>query len=264
MVEYEEQIAEKRRIFVLVLLSNSKNKTDMKPRIICHMMSSVDGRLLAERWSEPFQKDKESMYEPYFEVRADLKGKASIIGRNTVQKDFNVGTFNYLNYSPAKEFKTFIGKADWSFSHIIFDSKGIISYHSDNLEGYGIIAVLGECVSEEYLTTLREKNISYLFAGKDGNDIEKALETLYREFGFDILLLEGGGTLNGSFLKAGLIDELSVLIYPGLDGLSGEPSIIDYKGNENELPAKGQKAEFLSVELLSDGIVWIRYKIHKH
>lgn len=234
----------------------------MKPRIICHMMSSIDGRLLAERWSEPFQKDKESMYEPYFEVRSELKGKASIIGRNTVQKDFIVGTFDYLNYKPAKEFRPFIGK-HWEHFFIVFDSKGKIAYNSDNLEGSGVIAVLSENVSDEYLTTLREKNISYLFAGKDGNDIEKALETLFHDFGFDTLLLEGGGTLNGSFLKADLIDELSVLVYPGLDGLSGKPSIIDYKGSENELPAKGQKVEFLSVELLSDGIIWTRYKIHK-
>lgn len=26
----------------------------MKPKIICHIMSSIDGRLLDERWTDPF------------------------------------------------------------------------------------------------------------------------------------------------------------------------------------------------------------------
>ena len=236
---------------------------NMKPTVICHMMSSVDGRLLTERWSEPFDgKKKESMYEPYFEARSSLNGQASLIGRTTVQKDFSVSAFDYQNYPPAKEFTTFIGRLDRDFYYAVLDRKGKLAYDNDNLEGCGIIAVLGETVSEEYLSFLRGKGISYLFAGPDGNDINKALDILAREFGFTTLLLEGGGTVSGSFLKKGLIDELSLMVYPGIDGLSGMPSIIDYKGEENESPAEGQALELLSAQTLSDGIVWLRYKFH--
>ena len=33
----------------------------MKPHVICHMLSSVDGRILPDRWSPPFQAD--GLYE---------------------------------------------------------------------------------------------------------------------------------------------------------------------------------------------------------
>ena len=40
-------------------------------------------------------------------------------------------------------------------------------------------------------------------------------------------LLEGGGHLNGSLLKAGLVDELSLLHYPVIDGAASSPTIFE-------------------------------------
>ena len=173
-----------------------------------------------------------------------------------------VEIFDYKNYSPAKICKTFVGKRETKKTCIIFDAKGKIIYPDDNINGDNVIAILGEQVSDEYLFLLREKGISYLFAGADGYDLNKALETLKVEFGYEKLLLDGGGVLNGKFLKAGLIDELSLLIYPGVDGLSGVSSIIEYKGESDEFPAKGQALELLSVKQLRDGTVWLRYRFH--
>jgi riboflavin biosynthesis pyrimidine reductase len=52
-------------------------------------------------------------------------------------------------------------------------------------------------------------------------DLGLALEVLNRELGLQRLLLEGGGSSNGSFLRAGLIDEISVAICPAVDGAKG-------------------------------------------
>jgi riboflavin biosynthesis pyrimidine reductase len=122
---------------------------------------------------------------------------------------------------------------------------------------------LSEQVSDPYLEHLRERGISYFFAGVDGNDLVMALDVLGNEFGVTTALLEGGGFMNGTFLKAGLIDELSLMIYPGIDGLAGVASIFEYRGEEGELPAKGQALELTSVERMSDGVIWARYKFHK-
>ena len=46
-------------------------------------------------------------------------------------------------------------------------------------------------------------------------------------FGLKTLLLEGG-RINWSFFKEGLIDEISLLVYPGIDGLSGLPGIFRF------------------------------------
>lgn len=236
----------------------------MKPKIICHMISSVDGRLLTDRWSKPFDgTEKDKLMDIYYDMEKELNISGWIVGRNTIQYDFEGGSFDYEKYPPAKEFNVFIGNRDGKETAIVFDSKGKTRYPKGTLGDSNIIAVLGKKVSEEYLSHLREKGISYIFAGEDGHDLIKAVETLNTEFGFQQLLLEGGGVINGMFLKAGLIDELSLLIYPGIDGLSGMPSIFEYKGEKDELPAKGQALELISVRELGEGVVQMYYKFHK-
>lgn len=227
-------------------------------------MSSVDGRLIGERWSRPFDgTEQDELYKVYDEISEKLGPKVWMVGRNTIQQDFKVSIFDYKKYRPGKEFISFVGKRETKDSCVVFDSKGQIYYPDEKLNGDNIIAVLGESVSDEYLSHLRERGISYLFAGKDGYDLNKALGILNSDFGYNELLLDGGGHLNGVFLKTGLIDELSLLMYPGIDGLSGIPSIFEYKGIDGELPANGQTLELLAVEKLKHGIVWMQYKFHK-
>jgi len=228
------------------------------------MMSSVDGRLISNRWSKPFNGiEKDRLFEPFYEASGELGPRAWMIGRNTIQQDFKVDTFDHKKYMPTKKFKTHVGNTDLTDTCIIFDPKGEIIYSDAILNSDNVIAVLDETVSDEYLSYLREKGISYLFAGTNGDDLHKALKILNTEFELNELQLAGGGLLNGAFLKARLIDELSLLIYPGIDGLSGMPSIFEYKGENGELPSQGQALELLSVKELREGIIWMRYKFHR-
>ncbi|WP_353165479.1 dihydrofolate reductase family protein [Empedobacter brevis] len=82
------------------------------------------------------------------------------------------------------------------------------------------------------------------------------------QFGIRRVRLEGGGVLNGTFLKAGLIDKLSILLYPGIDGLSGISSIFEYKGNVGDLPTNGQSLELKNIEKLEAGLIWLQYDVH--
>ena len=76
------------------------------------------------------------------------------------------------------------------------------------------------------------------------------MEELGKAFRLKTLLLEGGGRINGSFLKAGLIDEISLLVYPGIDGLSGMPTIFEHAGGEDGQPAVGQTLRHIATETL--------------
>lgn len=116
-------------------------------------------------------------------------------------------------------------------------------------------------MADAYLRELREDGVSYLFAGPDGRNLQLALGTLGRDFGLETLLLEGGGRINGAFLKAGLIDEISVLVYPGIDGLAGVSSIFEHQGPVDDHPAAGRSLRHLSTETLDGGTVWLRYKV---
>ena len=51
------------------------------------------------------------------------------------------------------------------------------------------------------------------------------MEQLALRFGAKKLLLEGGGAINGAFLKHMLIDEFSTLIYPAVDGVAGHKAL---------------------------------------
>ena len=234
----------------------------MRPKIICHMMSSVDGRLITQRYSDPYNgKTNEEVTGYYFPISDQLNGDAVLIGRTTVQEYFMPKTFKHEGLEPTSNFEIFKGRLDGSSTIIITDPKGKVFYEDYKDENF--IAILSEQVSDEYLNHLRENKISYLFAGKNGENLSIAMEILGLEFGLKTILLEGGGFINGSFLKAGLIDELSLMIYPGIDGLAGIPSIFEWKGLLDEKPAEGQSLEFKFLKQLEEGIIWLYYQFHK-
>ena len=54
---------------------------------------------------------------------------------------------------------------------VAIDPQGKLHYGKDNVLGDHAIAILGEQVSDEYLSELREDGVFYLFAGKDGHDL---------------------------------------------------------------------------------------------
>lgn len=59
------------------------------------------------------------------------------------------------------------------------------------------------------------------------------------------------------------LNELSLVIYPGIDGLTTSPSIFEYLGASDERPAAGQALELLSNETAGHGVIWLRYRFHK-
>lgn len=82
-------------------------------------------------------------------------------------------------------------------------------------------------MSSEYLNYLQKMGVSYLFVGKDSINCKLLAEKLYSLFGINRLMVAGGGTVNWSFLREGLIDELSLVIAPVADGNRTAVSIFE-------------------------------------
>lgn len=236
----------------------------MKPKVICHIMSSVDGRLLNGRWTPLFDgKPFEQTGKVYGQAGKALGTQAWMFGKNTLQQGFFPVVFDHGGSPVAHSLSTHFGRRTSDRMFVVADPDGEITYTSDEVRGDNIIAILGEGVSEKYLEHLRNVGVSYLFAGADGNDLPLAMHRLYTEFGIESLSLQGGGIINGAFLRAGLLDELNLMVYPGIDGLSGIPSIFESVGIGGERPAAGQSLELLCVETLECGVVRLHYKFHK-
>lgn len=245
----------------------------MRPKIICHMVSSVDGRLLVNRWSQPARgEDRRALLDQYEETATRLQADGWMVGRKTMA-DFATGEDRTaLMESVTSETlrsglrKTFVAEPVLANPirrpvAIGVDPHGKLHYGPETGRGEHRIAILGEQVSDAYLMELREDGVSYLFAGPKGDDLVLAMRILSREFGVQTLLLEGGGILNGTFLQAKLIDEISLLIYPGIDGMAGMPSIFEYIGADSTKPAAGLSLRHLSTETLAHGMVWLRYQV---
>jgi 5-amino-6-(5-phosphoribosylamino)uracil reductase len=146
---------------------------------------------------------------------------------------------------------------------VAIDPFGRVHYGQDNIAGDHVVAVLGKQVSDAYLAELREDGVSYIFAGPKGDDLPGAMAQLASLFGVKKLLLEGGGRINGAFLKHRLIDEFSTLIYPAVDGLAGAQTIVDYDGANGERPGVGQALRLIGCETLEGGMVWLRHRVEE-
>ena len=225
----------------------------MKPYVICHMVASVDGRILHSRW-RPQRRDGGALFERLHER---LAGDAWLIGRVTGQE------FAKASAYPAQSERRYprepwLARRDAAAYGVVLDVHGKIAWGRADIGGDPIVAVLGTAVTDAHLEGLRRDGVSYCFAGEHTLDLQVLLELLGRELGIKRLLIEGGGHVNGAFLRAGLIDEISVAICPAIDGAQGAPSVFD-----SPAAAAEQRAPLSGMQLASceDGAVWLRYRL---
>ena len=143
----------------------------------------------------------------------------------------------------------------------MLDGQGKIAWGRSDIGGDPIVVVLTEAVSDAHLAGLRADKVSYFFAGAASIDLARALEFLNRELGVERLLLEGGGVVNGSFLREGLIDEVSLIVWPVVDGAAGAPCVFDSTPEDANQAAALRATELLHAESMTDGSVWLRYRL---
>ena len=158
-----------------------------KPTVTCLMECSIDGRLDEGRWSTMFDKDGEGNPDVYYETRNKIDADAELLGRVTVQKHYAKNIFKAVSHTMPLNLTPFKGIRSREKMLAVFDSTGMLAYDSNEIDDRTVIAVLGtKLVSEEYLCFLREKEISYTFAGDDGRDLNVALGSLYNDFGLNM------------------------------------------------------------------------------
>lgn len=71
---------------------------------------------------------------------------------------------------------------DFERTFIALVPEGDVRFTFKTLQGDNIIAVVGEKISADYLELLDGMDISYVFAGEDGINMQKALETINHDF----------------------------------------------------------------------------------
>jgi 2,5-diamino-6-(ribosylamino)-4(3H)-pyrimidinone 5'-phosphate reductase len=167
----------------------------MKPYIICHMLSSVDGKIDGNALDAVLA---EGEYEA---TGAKLEGDAWICGRTTMQQHLAEDEpFVSVSNTPAGPQPVFVARRADSYA-ISVDTLGKLRWSSGNLDGDHLVLCLSERVPADYLPMLREKGISYVVVGESSVDLAEAVDQLGEHFGIRTLLLEGGATLTGLSFK---------------------------------------------------------------
>lgn len=232
-----------------------------RPYIICHMLTSLDGKIIGDYLNE----ERTAYFtDEYEKIHGRYGCKAWMCGRITMEEHFtfghkldlkqdNIPTIPRTDYVANKDAKSYAiavdpyGKLGWTKNYIT-DDYGL---------GDHIIEVLTEQVSDAYLAHLQKIGISYIFGGKERLNFTVVVEKLKNLLSIDELMLEGGGVLNGSFLNEGLIDELSLILVPIADGASNSVTLFETSSYLN----KPKPVNFFlkEVEKLDDGGLWMRY-----
>jgi len=143
------------------------------------------------------------------------KSDAILVGKNTVEQDDPLLTVRYTK-----------GKNP---IRIILDSHGTIKNTSriiKTCKRVPTIIVTSEIISKPNLNRLQKLPLDVIICGKNQVNLTKLLPVLSKK-GIKTVLLEGGGTLNRSFLKKNLIDEMIIALTPYVLGSKNTVSLFE-------------------------------------
>jgi riboflavin biosynthesis pyrimidine reductase len=218
-----------------------------KPFIVCHMMASIDGRIDCDM-TEQIGSDG------YYEALSSFNCPVTVEGKLTAVK-------HYAEKAPFQpKDNTPVGETTWYKSHegnkwaIVCDTHGTLQWREN--ETPNRLCLVSEDASKEYLNYLKERKISYIATGKGHIDLKKAVEILASEFGAERIAVVGGGHINAGFLKAGLLDEVSVVFGAAIDGREGFASVFDGIETDHIHPFK---LKLKDVKRMTDDSVWLTY-----
>ena len=216
------------------------------------MLGSVDGRIRQNIWGF---KDHHKYFE---DTAAKIKADAWLVGRVTMQEFSSKQKPIQSKKRVVIPKEDFVGKKSKTYA-VVIDPSGKCFWDTNMVSTEHVIEVLTEKVSSAYLQHLQEKKVSYIFGGKESLDLALVLNKLRKLFDIKTLRIDGGGHVNGSFLKAGLIDEFSLVLAPVADGTIGQPTV--FEAEEGFGKRKATQFNLKSVKRIYKDFLWIRYLV---
>jgi 2,5-diamino-6-(ribosylamino)-4(3H)-pyrimidinone 5'-phosphate reductase len=217
------------------------------PRIVLHNEVSLDGRM---DWFTPD-------IGQYYELAATWPVDAILAGSETILSAPDQS-------SDADMTKPEVGghQEDPSLPLLVVpDSRGRIqNWGFWKYQPYwrDVVVLCSQATPGAYLEYLQEHTIDHITTGDDRVNLPSALEELATRYGVKLIRVDSGGTLNGILLRAGLVDEVSLLIDPCLvGGLSSRSffRVPDLTTAEGIVPLK-----LIHCEEAKGGVVWLRYE----
>ena len=222
-----------------------------KPYVICHMMTSVDGRI------DCAMTEHLPGVQEYYDTLDELAAPTRVSGKVTAKLEMSLpGEFQSKHTEEIGK-EAFSKKKSAKGYEVVADTRGTLLWEDSEDAMRPLLILTSEKVTKAYLEDLDEKHISWIACGKDKIDLKRACEILAEEFGVERMAVVGGGHINAGFLAEDLLDEVSVLIGSGIDGRGGMAAVFD--GLPENRPVTPLKLS--QVKSYKSGAVWLRYTV---
>ncbi|MFX0071029.1 MAG: 2,5-diamino-6-(ribosylamino)-4(3H)-pyrimidinone 5'-phosphate reductase [Candidatus Hermodarchaeota archaeon] len=191
-------------------------KQNRKPYVILSAAMTIDGKI-ATKTGDPELSDDEDWREVH-KLRSDVD--AIMVGKNTIIKDNPKLHIKYYEHN--------------GYYRVVVDSKLTIPFDSNVItyqpKLYPTIICTTKNIPINKIQKFESKNVIVLKTGvKDFVDLLELMPMLY-DMGIKSILLEGGGTLNWSFIRNDLVDEIRLTIAPWIIGGRDAISLVEGDG----------------------------------
>ncbi|MEL6319324.1 MAG: dihydrofolate reductase family protein [Cyanobacteria bacterium J06626_14] len=221
----------------------------MKPKVILYTAASLDGRTTG------FSVDMELFYS----LAQRWGENASLVGCDTL-----LNASDEIPEDETSDVSTIIPSVDDSRPILVVpDSRGRLKkwrYWCQQPYWKDFISLCTDRTPPEHVEYLKRNGIKIITTGKEHVDYKYALDVLHRQFGTTAVRVDSGGTLNGVLLRAGLVDELHLLMHPTLVGGATQKTFF----RDASLEQVGEIAlRFLGSELHSEKILLLSYAVVK-
>ena len=222
----------------------------MKPKVILYTAASLDGR------TKGFSVDMGLFYS----LAQQWGENASLVGCDTL--------LNAPDEIPEDDDKSEVSTVAPSADDprpilVVPDSRvRLKSWHYWLKQPYwkDFISVCAKETPPEHIEYLAHNDIKIIEAGTNHVDFQQALEVLNDAFGITVVRVDSGGTLNRVLLRAGLVDELHLLIHPALVGETSQQTFFNDLNSEESgvIPLR-----FIESRLEAQGILLLSYAVSK-
>jgi riboflavin biosynthesis pyrimidine reductase len=250
---------------------------DTRPRVVVSVSASADGRLTLRRDCLLLEEDAAKLWRSLqppgaqavedarsaeidrrHHPQAVLEGSGSLVPHDAgpiLDPAGDAAEDLYQDFLPDEVLHR-PGHEKW---FAVVDGRGRVRWTMTRNGEFDLLVLVARATPATYLAYLRREGICYLVAGQDRVDLGGALRRMRERLGVTCIVSTAGGGLNGALLRAGLVDEIELVVLPAAIGGSGTPAIFDGPAlADGEQPTRLRLA---STHVGGDGVLWLRYDV---